>query len=67
MAMSEKKKTLSIQRGFSNTNQLSLIVIQITFEGICDKGDAGDIAIDDVSLIEGICAGKLTISKILSR
>ena len=54
-------------RDSSNTNQLSLIVIQITFERISDYIASGDIAIDGVSLREGICAGKLTTSKIISR
>ena len=53
-----QKKTLSIRREFSNDNQLSLIIVQITFEGIRGSSYTGDIAIDDVSLMEGICAGK---------
>ena len=53
-----QKKTLSIQREFSNANQLFSLIVQITFEGIRGYCYTGDIAIDDVSLMEGICAGK---------
>ena len=35
-----------------------LITTQITFEGRSGSSYTGDIAIDDVSLMEGICAGK---------
>ena len=44
---------------YVDTYQLSLIATQITFEGISGSFYTGDIAIDDVSLIEGICAGKI--------
>ena len=56
----KKESPLSIQRAreFSNTHLVSLIIIQITFEGISGYSYTGDIAIDDVSLLEGICAGK---------
>ncbi|XP_067048003.1 MAM and LDL-receptor class A domain-containing protein 1-like isoform X2 [Acropora muricata] len=39
----------------------------ITFEGICDYGTLGDIAIDDVSLMEGICAADTTLSPSTTR
>ena len=54
-----KESPLSRKREFSNTYQLSLIAKQITFEGIRGSYYTGDIAIDDVSLMEGICAGKI--------
>ena len=54
----EEKTPLSFKREFSNTYQLSLIITQITFEGISGSSSTGDIAIDDVSLMEGICTGK---------
>ena len=44
---------------YVDTYQRSLIATQITFEGISGSSYTGDIAIDDVSLIEGICAGKI--------
>ena len=43
---------------FFHTNQHSLIVVQITFEGIRGFSYTGDIAIDDVSLMNGMCTGK---------
>ena len=54
-----KEYPLSRKGEFSNIYQLSLIATQITFEGISGFSYTGDIAIDDVSLIEGICAGKI--------
>ena len=54
-----KEYPLSRKGEFSNIYQLSLIATQITFEGISGSFYTGDIAIDDVSLIEGICAGKI--------
>ena len=54
-----KESPLSRKGEFSNTYQLSLIAKQITFEGIRGSSYTGDIAIDDVSLMEGICAGKI--------
>ena len=52
---------LSRKGEFSNTYQLSLIATQITFEGISGSSYTGDIAIDDVSLMEGICTGKIQL------
>ena len=54
-----KEYPLSRKGEFSNIYQLSLIATQITFEGISGFSYTGDIAIDDVSLMEGICAGKI--------
>lgn len=53
-----KKKTTIIQVEFFNTNEYSLVVAQITFEGISGSSITGDIAVDDVSLMDGICKGK---------
>ena len=44
---------------YVDTYEFSLIATQITFEGISGSSYTGDIAIDDVSLMEGICAGKI--------
>ena len=52
-----KESPLSTKGEF--TYQLSLIDTQITFEGISGSSYTGDIAIDDVSLMEGICIGKI--------
>ena len=54
-----KEYPLSRKGEVSNTYQLFLIATQITFEGIRGSSYTGDIAIDDVSLMEGICAGKI--------
>ena len=56
--MSGKKKSTFNKREFFHTNQQSLIVMQITFEGIRGFLFTGDIAIDDVSLVHGMCTGK---------
>ena len=49
----------SQEKKFFNTYEFSLNATQITFEGISGSSYTGDIAIDDVSLMEGICRGKI--------
>ena len=52
--------SFELRLGCDNSIQLSCrfnLFIQITFEGIAGSSYTGDIAIDDVTITDGICPG----------
>ena len=58
-------KVCIISAGFFSVNvwyclDAVFIRIEVTFEGITGTSFTGDIAIDDVSIVEGMCQGTYT-------